>query len=240
MRVQIPCFCYHEQGTVGCVLWRNLRRSYLRSNYLLNSCIAGIEEADLLLLVGTNPRYKAPHFNARIRKSWLHNELHVALVGSQEDQTYMIIWGSLLQSCKKLLQGPTPSLRFLPRQSVLLLWWAVLPCREMMGPLFTQQCPPSLRMPVSAVGGWKVLNVLHRVASQVAALDLGYKQGVETCQFTKGTMKMLGQRWLIFLPGAAYTEKCSTYVNTEGRAQLTRLALTAPGLAKNIRDISEY
>lgn len=43
-------------------------RSDLRSNYLLNTRIAGIEEADLLLLVGTNPRYEAPLFNARIRK----------------------------------------------------------------------------------------------------------------------------------------------------------------------------
>lgn len=40
----------------------------LRSNYLLNSRIAGIEDSDLLLLVGTNPRYEAPLFNARIRK----------------------------------------------------------------------------------------------------------------------------------------------------------------------------
>lgn len=43
-------------------------RSDLRSNYLLNSRIVGIEEADVLLLVGTNPRYEAPLFNARIRK----------------------------------------------------------------------------------------------------------------------------------------------------------------------------
>lgn len=45
-------------------------RSDLRSNYLLNTGIAGIEEADLLLLVGTNPRYEAPLFNARIRKRY--------------------------------------------------------------------------------------------------------------------------------------------------------------------------
>uniref|UniRef100_A0A3B3XVB5 NADH-ubiquinone oxidoreductase 75 kDa subunit, mitochondrial n=1 Tax=Poecilia mexicana TaxID=48701 RepID=A0A3B3XVB5_9TELE len=60
----------------------------LRSNYLLNSRITGIEECDVLLLVGTNPRYEAPLFNARIRKSWLHNELRVALVGHQVDLTY--------------------------------------------------------------------------------------------------------------------------------------------------------
>lgn len=43
-------------------------RTDLRSNYLLNSRISGIEECDLLLLIGTNPRYEAPLFNARIRK----------------------------------------------------------------------------------------------------------------------------------------------------------------------------
>lgn len=46
-------------------------RTNLRSNYLLNTRIAGIEECDLLLLIGTNPRYEAPLFNARIRKRCL-------------------------------------------------------------------------------------------------------------------------------------------------------------------------
>ena len=40
----------------------------LRSNYLLNTRIAGVEEADLLLLIGTNPRFEAPLYNTRIRK----------------------------------------------------------------------------------------------------------------------------------------------------------------------------
>ena len=40
----------------------------LRSNYLLNTTIAGVEEADVVLLIGTNPRFEAPLFNARIRK----------------------------------------------------------------------------------------------------------------------------------------------------------------------------
>lgn len=43
----------------------------LRSNYLLNTKIAGVEEADVLLLVGTNPRFEAPLFNARIRKRFV-------------------------------------------------------------------------------------------------------------------------------------------------------------------------
>lgn len=51
-----------------CLDFSGFFRSDLRSNYLLNTRIAGIEEADLLLLVGMNPRYEAPLFNARIRK----------------------------------------------------------------------------------------------------------------------------------------------------------------------------
>ncbi len=42
----------------------------LRSNYLMNDRIAGIEEADLVLLIGTNPRFEAPVLNARIRKRY--------------------------------------------------------------------------------------------------------------------------------------------------------------------------
>ena len=53
----------------------------MRSNYLLNTKIAGVEDADLVLLVGTNPRYEAPLFNARLRKCWIHNELNLGLVG---------------------------------------------------------------------------------------------------------------------------------------------------------------
>lgn len=47
-----------------------------------------MEEADLLLVVGCNPRYEAPLFNARVRKAWLNNELDVAVVGHPVDLTY--------------------------------------------------------------------------------------------------------------------------------------------------------
>lgn len=55
---------------------------------MLNSGIAAVEDADLVLLIGTNPRYEAPLFNARIRKAWIHNELDVALIGPKLDLTY--------------------------------------------------------------------------------------------------------------------------------------------------------
>lgn len=51
------------------------------------SCL-DIEEADFVLLVGTNPRYEAPLLNTRIRKGYVHNESDVALIGSQVDLSY--------------------------------------------------------------------------------------------------------------------------------------------------------
>lgn len=63
-------------------------RTDIRSNYIFNSKIVGIDEADLVLFVGTNPRFEAPLINARVRKNWLNNELDVALIGEQVDLTY--------------------------------------------------------------------------------------------------------------------------------------------------------
>jgi len=78
----------------------------LRSSYILNSSISGmyhfyklikklllnlflgLEQADLVLLIGTNPRYEAPLLNTRIRKSYVHNDLEIALLGPKVDLSY--------------------------------------------------------------------------------------------------------------------------------------------------------
>lgn len=60
----------------------------VRSNYLFNATIAGVESADVILLVGTNPRHEAAVLNSRIRKSWLHTGLEVGLIGEPADTTY--------------------------------------------------------------------------------------------------------------------------------------------------------
>jgi NADH dehydrogenase (ubiquinone) Fe-S protein 1 len=60
----------------------------IRSNYSFNTTIAGLENADAILLVGTNPRHEAAVLNSRIRKSWLRTELVVGMVGSRADTTY--------------------------------------------------------------------------------------------------------------------------------------------------------
>lgn len=59
-----------------------------RSTYVLNTPLADIEDADEILLVGTNPRYEAPLLNTRIRKSYIHNEGNVSLIGPAVDLSY--------------------------------------------------------------------------------------------------------------------------------------------------------
>ncbi|XP_028831415.1 NADH-ubiquinone oxidoreductase 75 kDa subunit, mitochondrial [Denticeps clupeoides] len=248
----------------------------LRSNYLLNSRITGIEECDLLLLIGTNPRYEAPLFNARIRKSWLHNELQVALVGHQVDLSYSYNHlGDSTQVLQDIAAGTHPYCQVLAmaKRPVVVVGSATLQRSDgaaIMKAVST--IAQNARTSSGVEDGWKVLNVLHRVASQVAALDLGYKPGVEAIRnncpkvvFLLGAdagcitrQDLPKETFIIYqghhgdvgapmadviLPGAAYTEKKATYVNTEGRAQQTRVAVSPPGLAREdwkiIRAISE-
>ena len=60
----------------------------IRSNYLFNVTIPGVEVADAILLVGTNPRHEAAVLNSRIRKSWLHTGLEIGYIGERADTTY--------------------------------------------------------------------------------------------------------------------------------------------------------
>ena len=59
-----------------------------RSNYIFNSKIAGIEETDLIILVGTNPRYEATILNSRIRKAYLNNNIDIFSIGDVGELTY--------------------------------------------------------------------------------------------------------------------------------------------------------
>ena len=70
---------------------RTARRSIRpagRASYLFNATIAGIEQADALLIVGANPRREAAVLNARIRKRWRAGKFPIALIGERADLTY--------------------------------------------------------------------------------------------------------------------------------------------------------
>lgn len=75
----------------------------------MNSRLRGVEDADLLLLVGTNPRLESPVFNARIRKAVMKNNLKVALIGSQYDFSYDYEHlGTTPRSLIEILEGKHP------------------------------------------------------------------------------------------------------------------------------------
>ncbi|KAF0291374.1 NADH-ubiquinone oxidoreductase subunit, mitochondrial [Amphibalanus amphitrite] len=249
----------------------------LRSNYLLNSKITGIEEADLVLLIGANPRYEAPLLNARIRKSWINNDLQVAVVGPQLELNYPAEQlGDSLDTVRQLLSGQHAfsSRLAAAQQPIVVLGAAALAAPDGAQLLaLTQQLAQQLRARATAApDGWRVLSVLQRVASQAAALDLGYRPGAAAARggqakallllgADEGTVErsdLADNATVIYighhgdagaasadivLPGAAYTEKQATYVNTEGRAQQTLTAVTPPGMAREdwkiVRALSE-
>jgi NADH dehydrogenase (ubiquinone) Fe-S protein 1 len=59
-----------------------------RAQYLFNSRVTGVDETDLVILVGTNPKTECPVLNARIRKSEMNNGLEVAVIGPANNLAY--------------------------------------------------------------------------------------------------------------------------------------------------------
>lgn len=246
----------------------------LRSSYLLNNKITGIEEADVVLLIGTNPRFEAPLVNSRIRKGWVHNELEVGVVGPSVNLTYSYEHlGEDPKVIEEVLSGKHPFSKKLLNAKKPLIILGSQQLERNDGIAILSKAQQMAKHLSSKVGSeWRILNILQQVASQVAALDLGYKAGVEClkecppkvlfllgaddCAISRDdlpqstTIIYLGSHGDsgalmadIVLPGAAYTEKQATYVNTEGRAQQTLVAVTPPGMAREdwkiIRAISE-
>jgi NADH dehydrogenase (ubiquinone) Fe-S protein 1 len=238
----------------------------LRSNYLFNGTIVGIEQADLVLLIGTNPRFEAPVLNARIRKAWTHNDLQVAVIGPKIDLTYTYEHlGDNTNILNDLISGKHAFSKALngAKRPLIILGSAMFERPDATSVYATAaQLSEKLRdVSAKEIKEWRVFNVLHRCASQVAALDLGYKPDVKSIINAKPSLLYLfgadeglikredlpKDCYIIYqghhgdrgaqiadavLPGAAYTEKDAIYANTEGRAQHTRLATTPPGKAR--------
>ncbi|CEI97855.1 Putative NADH dehydrogenase (Quinone), G subunit [Rhizopus microsporus] len=80
-----------------------------RSNYVLNSTIAGAEDADVVLLIGTNPRHEAPILNTRFRKAFLHKEQDLGLIGQPDNLNYEYVHvGESSKDIEKILDGSHP------------------------------------------------------------------------------------------------------------------------------------
>ncbi|VDN05298.1 unnamed protein product [Thelazia callipaeda] len=250
----------------------------LRCNYVMNDKLVGVEKADVLLLVGTNPRFEAAVFNARIRKSFRHTDIEIGVIGERIDLKYEYEYlGNNGRAVDDIVSGKGKFAKQLleAKRPMIVVGSGALQEKHgsaLLGKI--QIFAEKLRNKVGTSADMKIVNVLQRNASQVGALDIGYKAGVEWIQNSVKPIKFLfmfgadggsikkenlaSDAFVVYqghhgdigvelanliLPGAAYTEKDGTYVNTEGRAQRAYAAITIPGDARNdwkiIRAISE-
>ena len=149
-----------------------------RESYLFNSTIAGIDQADAILLIGTNPRLEAPVLNARIRQRWLNSRTLVGLIGEAADLTYdyehVGTGPDALAGLARKRSGVAAALKSAERPMIIVG----------MGALAREDGAQVLRAAgelADAVGavkeGWNGFNVLHTAASRVGALDLGFLPG---------------------------------------------------------------
>ena len=233
-----------------------------RDFYTFNTSIAGIDEADALLIVGSNPRREAPLINARIRKRTLAGKFPIAVIGAAAELTYGATWigdgpaalhdatlafRSTLRDAKKPMMIVGQGALARPDGAAVLgACWQLAAATDMLKP------------------DWHGFNVLHTAAARVGGLDLGFlpgPSGKTVAGMLSGGVDVL---WLlgadefdtaaigastfvvyqghhgdrgaaradVILPGAAYTEKNGTYVNTEGRVQHGQRAVFPPGDAR--------
>jgi NADH-quinone oxidoreductase subunit G len=233
-----------------------------RASYLFNPSIAGIEEADALLIVGADPRREASVLNARIRKRWLRGNFPIAMIGEHLDLTYPYEYlGAGPETLSELVGSGTfaETLKNAAKPLILVGQGAIT------RPDGAAVLSLAARVAV-AVGavkdGWNGFAVLHTAAARVGALDVGavpgeggkdaaaltapggadvlFVLGADEIEIAPGAFVVyLGthgdrgaHRADVILPGAAYTEKSGTYVNTEGRAQLANRAAFPPGDAR--------
>jgi NADH-quinone oxidoreductase subunit G len=238
-----------------------------RDFYVFNSTIAGIDLADAILLIGTNPRREAPVLNARLRKRYMAKAGHlpIGLVGESADLTYAFTHiGETAGALSALADGSggfADALRDAAHPMIIVGQGALTGAD---GAAVLAQAWRVAEVFSALKPDWHGFNILHTAASRVGGLDLGFVPGpggLDLAGMMGGGVDLL---WLlgadefdtrligadtfvvyqghhgdcgaaradVILPGAAYTEKDGTYVNTEGRVQRGYRALFAPGDAR--------
>ncbi len=150
-----------------------------RRGYLFNTGVANLEQADVILLVGTNPRAEAPMVNARIRKAWLNNlNVKIGLIGEQKDLSFDYDYlGAGPETLSSLAKGEGAFAEALKaaKNPVVIVGMGALARKDGAAIL---NAAAKLADGIGAIrGDWNGFNVLHTAAGRVGALDLGFLPG---------------------------------------------------------------
>ncbi|MER0239201.1 NADH-quinone oxidoreductase subunit NuoG [Fulvimarina sp. MAC8] len=233
-----------------------------RASYIFNTTIAGIEEADALLIIGANPRFEASVLNARIRKRWRMEGFPIGVIGENTDlrydYTYLGAGTDTLSDIEGASQGFFEALKGAERPMIILGQGALSGDN---GSAILASVAALAREIGAVTDSWNGFNVMQTAASRVGGLDIGFVPGdggQTAAQMVSGGVDLLfnmaadeidvpdgpfvvymgshgdkgASRADVILPTAAYTEKSGTYVNLEGRAQVASRASFPPGEAK--------
>jgi NADH-quinone oxidoreductase subunit G len=210
-----------------------------RDGYVFNSGIAGIDQADAILLVGTNPRHEAPIINARLRKAWLDSDAQIALLGAEADLTYPHAHlGNSPADLDGLAKKRHPFVTAMKKAERPMIIIG-------MDALTRKDGAQILRAVGKLAAEWNVVrkdwngfNVLHTTAGRVGALDVGFlplKDGMNTAQMLAAAGK--GEMDTLYLLGAdemdmsQLGEAFVIYQGSHGDAGAHRADVILPGVA---------
>ncbi|MEA2977574.1 MAG: NADH-quinone oxidoreductase subunit [Alphaproteobacteria bacterium] len=205
-----------------------------RASYLFNATVAGIEQADALLIVGSNPRKEAAVLNARIRKRWRAGKFPIGVIGERADLTYPYHYlGAGAETLADLANGRheyAQTLKSAERPLLLLGSGALArPDGAAIAALAAKTA-----VEIGAVkDGWNGFSVLHDTAARVGALDLGFvpgQGGLNAAEMTASgnldVLFLLGADEIDVPPGAFVV-----YIGTHGDRGAHRADVILPGAA---------
>jgi len=210
-----------------------------RESYLFNSRIAGIDEADAILLVGTDPRAEAPVLNGRIRMRWRTGQLKVGVIGPATDLTYPYDHiGNDPSALTTLTQGKNVFSKTLKsaKRPMIVVGSGALARNDGVAIMASVI---KLASPIGALSSkWNGVNVLHTAASRVGGLDIGFvpgKGGLDTARMMKAAKA--NKLDVLFLLGAdeidmnALGDTFVVYIGSHGDAGAHRADVILPGAA---------
>jgi NADH-quinone oxidoreductase subunit G len=205
-----------------------------RASYLFNATIAGIERADALLIVGSNPRREAAVLNARIRKRWRAGKFPIGLIGARADLTYPYDYlGAGAETLADLAAGRhdyAKALKSAERPLVLLGAGAL--ARPDGAAIAALAAKAGLELG-AVKDGWNGFSVLHAAAARVGALDIGFVPGQGGMKASD--MAASGALDVVFLLGADEIDIAPgafvVYIGTHGDRGAHRADVILPGAA---------